>query len=95
MTWDDGCAEVSADYQLDRGAGLLTVSGRTSTAPGCTPPTVLDARGQPWSLVRRVMGAAQIPVAVLLDLLPGAGTSATTVLRLGDPTGDYIVLAPA
>ena len=52
VTWDNGCASVSAAYELDREEGFLALSDPTSTDPGCTPRT---ERGPtpPWSDIDR------------------------------------------
>ncbi len=96
VTWEEGCATVRADYALDREQGILILANHASTDPGCTPPTVVEARSQPWSEIRAVMGAGRITAAYVLDF-PGGSPSrgAEGLLRLGDPMGAHIVLAPA
>jgi hypothetical protein len=56
VTWDDGCATVSAAYELDREEGFLVLSDPTSTDPGCTPPPDRWFT-LPWSDIDAVMGA--------------------------------------
>ena len=81
VTWDDGCATVSADYELDRADGFLTLRGRASSDPGCTPPTIPGVT-PPWPAIDAVMGAEQIPVRFI------AGQ-----LQLGvHPQGAYLIL---
>ena len=85
VTWDNGCATVSANYELDRDDGILTVTNPTSSSPGCTPRTTpeLAARGAPlpWPEIEAVMGSERISA----DYIAG-------VLRLGDTAGPYIYL---
>ena len=95
VTWEDGCATLSADYDLDREQGTLTLTNRSSTDPGCPTPTVAGGSSQPWSDVRDVMGAERIPAAYILDFPGGTLVEVDNLLRLGDPVGVQIVLAPA
>jgi len=79
VSWPDGCATVTADYELDRRSGILTLTNRSSTDPGCDPPPFPPDQGYPtpWEAIRDVMAADPVPVA----LIEGA-------LRLGDPLAD-------
>jgi hypothetical protein len=87
VSWDNGCATESADYELDRDEGILTLTNRSSTDPGCTPPTNRSVVGyaSPWPRIRAVMGAEQIPI----NLIEGQ-------VYLGDRfdmDGEFIILA--
>jgi hypothetical protein len=96
VTWDNGCATVTADHDLDRDDGFLTLANPTSTSPGCTPPTIPEARSQPWPVIDAVMSVDRIPVAYVLDRAPSAEIAVTGLLQLGDhPEGSYLILAPA
>jgi hypothetical protein len=97
VTWDDGCATVRANYNLDREQGILTLTDHSSANPGCTPPPDEFADLSPfWSDIRAVMDTERITAAYVLDFPGGAaGRGAESLLRLGDPMGVYIVLAPA
>jgi hypothetical protein len=97
VTWDDGCATVRANYNLDREQGILTLTDHSSANPGCTPPPDEFADLAPfWSDIRAVMDTERITAAYVLDFPGGAaGRGAESLLRLGDPMGAYIVLAPA
>lgn len=99
VTWDNGCATVTADYDLDRDDGFLTLTNPVSTHPGCTPPTNPEQRTQPWSVIDAVMSADRMPVAFLLDQIPGTEVDGpvTGLLRLGDHPSDNnsITLVPA
>jgi len=94
VRWDEGCATARADWDLDRARGILALIDRSSTDPGCTPPSVFEARNQPWAEIRAVMGTGRIPAAYVLDFPGGAGQEVQGLLRLGDPQGDHLVLAP-
>lgn len=99
VTWDNGCATVSADYELDRDDGILTLSNRTSTSPGCTPPTDPEYT-LPWRAIGRVMGAERIPVRYILDRPPGSSdVPVTGLFRLGGEessnSSNYLLLQPA
>jgi hypothetical protein len=93
VTWEDGCATVRADYHLDREQGILALTNRSSTDPGCPPPTVFGSRNNPWSEIRAVMNTEQITVAYVLDFPGGAG-GVESLVRLGEPMGVHILLAP-
>ena len=69
VSWDSGCATETADYELDRAEGILTLTNRSSTDPDCTPPTGGSVTGypSPWPLIRAVMGAERIAI----DLIEG------------------------
>jgi hypothetical protein len=89
VRWANGCATERADYELDRAEGILTLSDRSSTDPGCTPPPPSrdDLRpSSPWPVIETVMGAERIS----MNLIDGQ-------LYLGDRfdlEGDYILLVP-
>jgi hypothetical protein len=87
VTWDDGCAQVRADYELDRDDGLLALTNLTSNHPDCTPPTSRPV-ARAWRAIDEVIGAGRIPVSYYLDLTPGEPTL-TGLLRLGDHDGDH------
>jgi hypothetical protein len=95
VTLEEGCATVRADYDLDRPQGILTLTNYVSTDPGCTPPTVFEGRGQGWAEIRAVMETERIEAAYILDFPGGADGEGQSLLRLGDPEGDHILLAPA
>ena len=95
VTWEEGCATVRADYDLDREGGILTLTNQSSTDPGCTPPSVFDARTQPWSEIRAVMETGRITAAYVLEFPGGGSGEVESLLRLGDRMGAHIVLAPA
>lgn len=95
VTWEEGCVTVRADYDLDRAQGILTLTNLSSTDPGCTPPSVVEGRGQGWSEIRALMETGRITAAYVLDFPGGATAEVESLLRLGDPFGDHLVLAPA
>ncbi|HET6968382.1 MAG TPA: hypothetical protein VFI44_08905 [Ornithinibacter sp.] len=82
VTWDNGCATKSADYELDRERGILVLSNRLDVEGSCTTPSV--ARGPSTSsIIDEVMGSDQVS----MNLIEGAlhlGTG-SDVLVLGSP----------
>lgn len=81
VSWTDGCATVTAAYELDRDDGILVLTDRTSTDPGCTPPTHSEFP-LGWPMIASVMSRDRIDV----QLIDGR-------LYLGNyPGEDYLVL---
>ena len=64
VSWNDGCATVTADYELDRERGYLVVGEMTSTDPGCTPPTHPEF-SLGWDTLASMMGRDRIPVILV------------------------------
>lgn len=64
VRWTDGCATLTADYELDRDDGILTLSNVTSTDPGCTPPTHPEFT-LGWPTITSVMGSERIPASLV------------------------------
>ncbi|MFL6206896.1 MAG: hypothetical protein ACJ739_16260 [Acidimicrobiales bacterium] len=82
VTWDNGCAPAIASYALDRDGGALVLSDRVA-GQGCGPPTTAG-RTPHYAVIDAVMDAERVPVR-----------QARGLLYLGDPDGDFIVLAPS
>src|SRR5436190_3785681 len=83
VSWDNGCAPVSADYELDRDEGLLVLTNITH-GEGCGPPTTAGQTPH-YPVVDAVMGSGRVPIRWIGGLI-----------YLGDPPdGDYLVLQPA
>jgi hypothetical protein len=84
VSWDDGCATMAADYEVDRQEGDLILTNRSSTGPACAPPTNRFEGRSPSQQIDAVMGADRIA----MNLVEGR-------LYLGDyPDGEFIALAP-
>jgi hypothetical protein len=96
VTWNTGCAEATATYVLDRRAGVLTLTDATSTAPGCTPPTLDPQSSNPWEAIAAVLGSQPITVTYTLEF-PGGNPDdgAIPVVKLADQAGSFLLLVPA
>jgi hypothetical protein len=86
VSWDSGCGTESADYELDRDEGILTLTNRSSTDPGCTPPQNGERAGyrSPWPVIEAVMGAERISMQLILSELHLSAES--------DPYDSFIIL---
>jgi hypothetical protein len=87
VTWDDGCATVTADYELDRDEGYLVLTNKRSSDPGCTPPTHPEFT-LGWPAVAAVMGNDRIEVDLFDGVLYLGGIFGTEQLILGPPPPD-------
>jgi hypothetical protein len=95
VTWNDGCATIRADYDLDRERGILLLTNRSSTNPGCTPPPNAEGENRPWLDLRAVMNSERIDAEYVLEFPGGNVNEAKEILRLGTLPGPLIILTQA
>ena len=89
VSWNDGCATVTAHYELDRESGYLVLSDRTSTDPGCTPPTAppnYPELSPGWDTIASVMRPERISASLIYGVLYlGEDRFSGPFLELGTP----------